>query len=468
LREMIGFTAQRLMELEVEGLTGAAHGERSPERINQRNGYRDRLWETRAGTVELRIPKLRKGSYFPVFLEPRRLAEKALAAVVQEAYVHGVSTRSVDDLIKAMGMTGISKSQVSRLCEEIDEKVKAFLSRPIEGDWPYLWVDATYVKARESGRIVSAAVIVAVGVNSDGRREVLGMDIGPSEAETFWTEFLRKLARRGLRGVKLVISDAHEGIKAAIGKVLHASWQRCRVHFMRNVLAHAGRQGRRVVAAFIGTAFVQDDAEAASKQWRQVADQLRPKVPKLAALMDEAEADVLAFMSFPKDHRLKIHSINPLERLNGEIKRRTDVVGIFPNEDAITRLIGVICTHSHRTEPLRIIFLAFATLVVLDVASLAIPSRSFSSDPPGFVGVHGHKNVAGEFYFFALPLFGLAIFDRSMAIGRYVAPLALFLGTALLLISRSKTAIGFLQSLACASSQYGCSVRWEITRPYFC
>lgn len=337
LREMIGFTAQRLMELEVEGLTGAAHGERSPERINQRNGYRDRLWETRAGTVELRIPKLRKGSYFPVFLEPRRLAEKALAAVVQEAYVHGVSTRSVDDLIKAMGMTGISKSQVSRLCEEIDEKVKAFLSRPIEGDY-----DATYVKARESGRIVSAAVIVAVGVNSDGRREVLGMDIGPSEAETFWTEFLRKLARRGLRGVKLVISDAHEGIKAAIGKVLHASWQRCRVHFMRNVLAHAGRQGRRVVAAFIGTAFVQDDAEAASKQWRQVADQLRPKVPKLAALMDEAEADVLAFMSFPKDHRLKIHSINPLERLNGEIKRRTDVVGIFPNEDAITRLIGAL------------------------------------------------------------------------------------------------------------------------------
>jgi putative transposase len=314
LREMIGFTAQRLMELEVEGLTGAAHGERSTDRINQRNGYRDRAWETRAGTVELRIPKLRKGSYFPTFLEPRRLAEKALAAVVQEAYVHGVSTRSVDDLVKAMGMSGISKSQVSRLCEEIDARVKAFLSRPIEGDWPYLWIDATYVKVRQSGRIVSAAVIVAVAVNSDGRREVLGMDIGPSEAETFWTEFLRKLARRGLRGVKLVISDAHEGIKAAVAKVLHATWQRCRVHFMRNVLAHAGRQGRRVVAAFIGTAFVQDDAEAASKQWRAVADQLRAKVPKLAAIMDEAEADVLAFMTFPKDHRPKIHSTDEIDK----------------------------------------------------------------------------------------------------------------------------------------------------------
>jgi transposase-like protein len=241
-----------------------------------------------------------------------------------------------------MGMSGISKSQVSRLCEDIDQRVKAFLDRPIEGDWPYLWIDATYVKVRQAGRIVSVAVIVAVGVNADGRREVLGMDIGPSEAETFWTAFLRKLARRGLRGLKLVISDAHEGIKAAVSKIFTATWQRCRVHFMRNALAHAGRSGRRVVSAFIATAFAQDDAEQAKAQWRRVADQLRPKVPKLAALMDQAEPDVLAYMSFPQQHRTKLHSTNPLERLNGEIKRRTEVVGIFPNEAAITRLIGAI------------------------------------------------------------------------------------------------------------------------------
>ena len=241
-----------------------------------------------------------------------------------------------------MGGSGVSKSQVSRLCDEIDEKVGAFLERPLEGDWPYVWLDATYVKVRKNGRIVSVAVIIATGVNADGRREVLGMDTGSSEAETFWVDFLRKLRRRGLRGVKLVISDAHEGLKAAIAKIMHASWQRCRVHFMRNALAHAGKSGRRVVSALIGTAFAQEDAESAKTQWRKVADQLRPNVPKLATLMDEAEADVLAYTGFPKEHWTKIYSTNGLERLNGEVKRRTEVVGIFPNEPAVKRLVGAI------------------------------------------------------------------------------------------------------------------------------
>jgi len=342
LRDMLQFVAQRLMDMDVESLCAAFYGERSPERLNSRNGYRERLWETRAGSVDLKIPKLRKGSYFPGFLEPRRTAEKALAAVIQEAYIQGVSTRSVDELVKAMGMSGISKSQVSRLCSEIDERVNAFLSRPIEGDWPYLWIDATYVKSREAGRIVSKAVIIAVAVNTEGVREVLGMAIGPSEAEPFWTGFLRSLTRRGLRGVKLVISDAHEGLKAAAAKVLSATWQRCRVHFLRNALAHAGKGQRQMVLAAINTAFAQESFDTASQQWRAVADQLRTKFPKLAELMDEAEADVLAFMNFPKAHRIQLHSTNPLERLNAEIKRRTDVVGIFPNEAAITRLVGAL------------------------------------------------------------------------------------------------------------------------------
>jgi len=347
LREMIGFAAERLMELEVASLTGAAWGVKDPARLASRNGYRDRDWATRAGMVALRIPKLRKGSYFPGFLHPRRAAEKALTAVIQEAYIQGISTRSVDDLVRALGLDGVSKSQVSRLCAEIDDRVRAFLERPLEGAYPYVWIDATYLKVRQNGRIVSVAVIIAVGVTDDGRREVLGLDIGPSEAETFWTGFLRKLVRRGLTGVELVVSDAHEGIKAAVARVLSTTWQRCRVHFMRTAQAHASKSGRRMISAFIGTAFAQEDAPAAKAQWRGVADQLRPKLPRLAMLMDDAEADVLAYMAFPARHRPKLHSTNPLERLNREIKRRTQVVGIFPNEAAITRLVGAILLEQH-------------------------------------------------------------------------------------------------------------------------
>jgi putative transposase len=263
-------------------------------------------------------------------------------AVVQEAYVKGVSTRKVDDLVQALGMTGISKSEVSRLCMELDEQVAAFLNRELTGSWPFLWLDATYLKAREGGRVMSKAVVVAVGVNAEGRRETLGLAVGPAETQAFWTEFLRGLTRRGLGGVKLVISDAHEGLKKAAAKVLGASWQRCRVHFMRNALAHVPRRQHPMVAAVIRTAFVQEDPQQARAQWRETADKLRGQFTKLSALMDAAEDDVLAFMTFPKEHWAQLASTNPLERLNKEIKRRANVVGIFPNDAAILRLVGAL------------------------------------------------------------------------------------------------------------------------------
>jgi putative transposase len=342
VREMLAFAAARMMELEIEAKTGVPAGTRSPDRLNHRNGYRERSWDTRAGRIELAVPKLRKGSYFPSFLEPRRTAEKALVAVIQEAYIQGISTRSVDDLVKAMGGTGISKSQVSRLIIEIDERVNAFLNRPVEGEWPYLWIDATYLKEREGGRIVSTAVIVAVGVNTLGKREVLGVASGPSEAEPFWKGFLRSLADRGLRGVKLVISDDHKGLRSAAGKVFNATQQRCRVHWMRNALAHVGAKQRPAVVAMLKTIFAQESAEAAHEQWHHVADALRERYEKLAIMMDGSREEVLAYMAFPKDHWAQISSTNPLERVNKEIKRRADVIGIFPNTAAVIRLVGAL------------------------------------------------------------------------------------------------------------------------------
>jgi transposase-like protein len=381
LRSVAEAVLQILMEADVEGVIGAGRHERSAERLNWRNGYRDRTLDTRLGPLQLRIPKLRQGSYFPPFLEPRKTSEKALIAVIQEAWIAGVSTRKVDDLVQAMGLTGISKSQVSKLCKDIDERVGAFLERPIEGEWPYLWLDATYLRQREGGRVVSVAAIIAVAANTDGKREIVGLHIGPSEAEPFWSGFLKSLVRRGLKGVKLVISDAHEGLKQAIARVMGATWQRCRVHWVRNALAHVPKGQHTVVAAAIRQAFLQPDREAASQTWRHVADQLRPRWPKLSALMDASEHDVLAYMTFPVQHRTKLHSVNPLERLNKEVKRRADVVGIFPNEASIVRLIGAVLLEANDEWQLQHRYMqveAMADIATIDATSErpAIPPKA--------------------------------------------------------------------------------------------
>ena len=343
LREGVRVLAQALMDAEVSSQIGAELYERTDARTAHRNGYRTRTWDTRVGTVELRVPKIAPGSYFPALLEPRRRAERALAAVVQEAYVKGISTRKVDDLVRALGIDGISRSEVSRICKDLDREVEAFRSRPIEGEHPYLWVDATYHKVREAGRVVSMATVVAVGVTTDGWRQVLGVDVGPSEDHAFWTAFLRSLVRRGLRGVVLVVSDAHEGLKRAIGRVLPgAAWQRCRVHFMRNLLATVTRSASGPVAAFVRTIFAQPDHPSAMAQLHQVARALEPRFPRAAELLEEAAEDVLAHMHLPPEHRRHLHSTNTLERLHKEVKRRSNVVGIFPDRSSLIRLVGMV------------------------------------------------------------------------------------------------------------------------------
>jgi len=343
LREGIRVLSQALMETEVAGLIGAERHERTGERTAYRNGIRTRTWDTRMGTIELAIPKVRPGTYFPSLLQPRRRAEHALLAVVQEAYVHGVSTRKVDDVMKALGLDGISKSEVSRICGELDTVVAAFRTRPLTGEHRYLWVDATYHKVRVDGRVISQATVVAVGVTTEGDRQVLGIDVGPSEDRAFWTAFLRSLVKRGLKGVRLVISDAHEGLKQAISTVLSGStWQRCRVHFMRNLLATVPQGAREAIAAIVRTIFAQPDHASAMTQLRKVAEGLRTRFPRAATVLEEAAEDILAYRHLPVEHQRQLHSTNPLERLNKEIKRRSNVVGIFPNPAAVIRLVGAV------------------------------------------------------------------------------------------------------------------------------
>ena len=349
LREALQILVEGIMDAEVSTQIGAQHGERNPDRITHRNGYRNRDWDTRVGTMELRIPKLREGSYFPSLLEPRRRSEKALLAVIQQAYVEGVSTRRVDDLIKSLGCDGISKSQVSRICGQLDEVVDNFLGRPLDaGAYPYVWLDALTQKVREGGRIVNVSVVVATGVNVQGQREVLGMDVGTSEDGAFWLSFLRSLSARGLSGVELVISDAHQGLKNAIATVFAgAGWQRCRTHFMANLLTRVPKRSQPGVAAMVRTIYQQLSPEDVHAQADRVVAQLQEHFPQAAQMLADALPDILAFTAFPVSHWQKLWSNNPLERLNKEIRRRTDVVGIFPNRAATRRLVGAVLAEQH-------------------------------------------------------------------------------------------------------------------------
>jgi putative transposase len=340
--ESLRWMVEQLMEAEVSELIGAELGERTPDRATHRNGYRPRRWDTRAGELELRIPKLRRGSYFPSFLEPRRRSERALLNVVQQAYVCGVSTRRVDQLVESLGLR-ISRSEVSRIAQGLDEQVEAFRQRPLEGRYPYLWLDAKVEKVRDGGRVVRKCLVIAHGVHDSGRREVIALDVGEAETEAFWREFLRGLVRRGLTGVQLAISDAQPGLKAAIATVLGCPWQRCTVHFLRDCLGHARREQQPMLAALIRPIFGVAGRDEARDQLSAAVAALEGKLGKVAAMLEEAEEDALAFYDFPADHWRKLRSTNPLERLNREIGRRTDVVGIFPDDASLVRLATMLC-----------------------------------------------------------------------------------------------------------------------------
>jgi putative transposase len=340
LRETLTWFVGELMEAEVAGQIGAGLHERSPERTTHRNGYRERSWQTRAGEITLQIPRLRSGSYFPSFLEPRTRSEKALVAVVQEAYVNGVSTRKVDRLVTQLGLTGMSRSAVSRICVGLDEQVRIFRERPLAGSYPYLWLDAKVEKVREPGGVRAKALVVAQGVHESGRREIIGIDVGEAETEAFWREFLRSLRARGLAGVQLAVSDAHEGLKSAIAKVLGCPWQRCTVHFLRDMLGHCGKADQPLVSGAIRQVFAAESAGEARERLTVAVAALGQTAPKVARLLEAAEDDLLAFMAFPPEHWRKLRSTNPLERINREIGRRSDVVGIYPNDAALIRLAG--------------------------------------------------------------------------------------------------------------------------------
>lgn len=348
LREVAELVVRLLMDAEVSEQIGAERYERSETRETQRNGYRDRNWETRLGDVRVRIPKLRQGTYYPSFLEPRRRAERALMAVIQTAYVQGVSTRKVDHLVQALGLSGVDKSKVSRICRELDEAVTAFRERPLEAAYPYLWLDALYLKVRQNHRIVNMAVVIAVGVRETGEREILAIDIGASEEEAFWRAFLRGLVQRGLQGVELVISDGHGGLRTAIAAVLAgAGWQRCRVHLMRNVLSHVPKADKSLVSVALRMIFSQPNQEAARQQLAEVVAGMKARWPKAARVLEASENDVLTYMTFPPEHWSRIYSNNPLERVIREVKRRTNVVGIFPDQGSVLRLVGSVLIEVH-------------------------------------------------------------------------------------------------------------------------